>query len=117
METYRGQCHCGAVSFTVQCPLIDRGLTCNCSICRRKGAVMSTDYYSPQQITVAGLDSCSIYRWGDHDVDHYFCANCGVYPFHQSTHKPGHLRINLGCIEGLKLSELIIDSFDGRNLL
>ena len=35
---YRGSCHCGRVSFEVQAKL-DYVVECNCSICRRRGAL------------------------------------------------------------------------------
>ena len=41
MKTYTGSCHCGAVRFAFKAPEIDKGLRCNCSLCRRKGALMS----------------------------------------------------------------------------
>ena len=40
---HKGQCHCGAVKFTVH---LDQGLIdprrCNCSMCRRRGAVVAS---------------------------------------------------------------------------
>ncbi len=42
MNTVVGKCHCGAVVFEVD---LDNGLgdlrRCNCSLCRRKGAIMA----------------------------------------------------------------------------
>lgn len=35
---YRGSCHCGAVAFEVEGE-IQSVLSCNCSICRRKGSL------------------------------------------------------------------------------
>jgi hypothetical protein len=35
---YHGSCHCGRVSFEVQAKL-DYVVECNCSICRRRGAL------------------------------------------------------------------------------
>ena len=41
LGTYHGSCHCGAVSFTFGAEEITGGRRCNCSICLRRGAVMS----------------------------------------------------------------------------
>jgi hypothetical protein len=40
-EYYQGKCHCGAVGFSFEGEKIEKGLRCNCSICTRKGAMMS----------------------------------------------------------------------------
>lgn len=38
MPTYHGSCHCGRITFTVEAE-IARVLDCNCSLCRKKGAL------------------------------------------------------------------------------
>ncbi len=115
--TYRGSCHCGAVRFTLTSDPITSGRRCNCSMCTRKGAVMSVRYYPPEEITVeAEPDALAVYLWGDRMVNHYFCKRCGIYPFHDSTEKPGHYRVNLGCVEGIDPLALAIELLDGRSL-
>ena len=49
-RTYSGSCHCGAVRFRVRGEEITTGIRCNCSICIRRGAVMSTVYYPPEAV-------------------------------------------------------------------
>src|SRR5258708_38157438 len=102
-KTYRGGCHCGSLRFHLSSEEITKGRRCNCSMCIRKGAVMSARYYAPEEIEVAGAESLSLYQFGDKDVNHYFCKTCGVYPFHVvaavpstyvGTAKPGHYRVN-----------------------
>ena len=39
VRTYRGSCHCGAVQFEVDTDFPEL-TTCDCSICRRKNALM-----------------------------------------------------------------------------
>jgi hypothetical protein len=115
MPRYSGRCHCGAVRFRIASDEITTGLRCNCSICVRKGAVMSTPYFAPEQFeALEGLESLTRYQFGDHDVNHYFCRTCGIHPFHEATAKPGHYRVNLGCVDGIDPLALAITLIDGR---
>ncbi len=115
---YKGSCHCKAVQFEFESEMIEQALQCNCSICIRKNAVMSKTYYDSEQfVLVSGNDDLSVYHWGDHDVNHYFCKKCGIYPFHDTTYDPGKFRINLCCVEDIEPRELNITHFDGRNEL
>jgi hypothetical protein len=116
MTTYRGSCHCGAITFRLRSDAITTGVRCNCSMCARKGAVMSSRYFSPEEFeALDGIESLAVYRWGDRMVNHYFCRTCGVYPFHDATTKPGHYRINLGCVDGLDPLTLAIELIDGKS--
>jgi len=116
-RTYSGSCHCGAVRFRFRSEAIATGCRCNCSICVRKGAVMSSRYIPPDDFEeLEGLDALSVYRFGDAVVNHYFCRRCGIYPFHDSTEKPGCYRVNLGCVDGLDPLSLAIDVLDRRSL-
>jgi hypothetical protein len=116
LRTYRGRCHCGAVRFAFTSEEITEGRRCNCSICIRKGAVMSVRYIPRADFSeLEGLDALSCYHFGDAVVNHYFCRTCGIYPLHDTTVRPGEYRVNLGCIEGLDPLALPIEVFDGRS--
>jgi hypothetical protein len=115
-QTYRGRCHCSAVRFTLRSEPFRAALRCNCSMCTRKGALMSERYYGPDELIVEGTDALSVYHFGDRLVNHWFCRTCGIYPFHDVTTKPGHYRLNLGCVDGLDLLALEIRWVDGRSL-
>ena len=115
---YRGSCHCQAVQFEFECEAIDSAILCNCSICIRKNAIMSDVYIEPKFFKLlTGADALSVYHWGDKDVNHYFCKNCGIYPFHDTTYEPDKYRVNLGCIDTLESRELQTKEFDGKNEL
>jgi len=115
VRTYDASCHCGAVGFRFRSEPIGSGLRCNCSICIRRGAVVSARYYPPEAFEkVEGLDCLTLYQFGDHDVNHWFCRRCGIYTFHDATAKPGHYRINLGCVSELAVLSLPIELIDGR---
>lgn len=114
---YQGSCHCGAVTFEFEEQEIKSGLRCNCSICKRKGALMSAFTLSPEQITISADEGAlATYTFGSDVGKHHFCRQCGIYPFHQTVRKPGHYRVNLGCIDSLDTTKLPADVFDGASL-
>ncbi len=115
VRIYEGSCHCGAVRFRFRSEEITRGIRCNCSICVRHGAVKSAAWVPPADIELLeGKEALSVYRWGDRTVNNYFCPTCGIYTFHEVIRNPGHLRFNLGCIEGIDPLAVEIELIDGR---
>lgn len=119
MTEYQGRCHCGAVSFAVETGQpIDHGMRCNCSICARKGAMMSQQLFDYDELHIkAEPDAMGLYQFGDKTAKHFFCRNCGIYTFHESGRFPGKHRINLGCIDEIDSLDLPFERFDGRRLL
>ena len=68
-------CHCGAVRFAVE-TAPDEVNDCNCSICRRYGALWA--YYHPQQVRfVTENGPTDIYMWGDRKLEFHRCRTCG----------------------------------------
>ncbi len=114
---YSGSCHCKAVQFNFEADEITQALQCNCSICIRKNAIMSLAKIEESKMKIVGSEHLGNYQWGDKDVNHYFCKNCGIYPFHNTTFEPITYRINLGCIDGIHSRDLSIKYFDGKNEL
>ncbi|MEM7429098.1 MAG: GFA family protein [Pseudomonadota bacterium] len=109
-----GNCHCGAISFRFSAPAITDAMLCNCSICRRKGALLSTFLVPGEELTVDVRDNAlATYQFGTMVAKHQFCRVCGVSPFVSTRLNPGQYRINLGCVEGLDLSGLEVIDFDG----
>lgn len=112
---YDARCHCGRIRFSFESEPITTAKRCNCSICRRKGAVMSSKYipaadFHPHE----DMSDLNDYRWGDRDVNHLFCKTCGIYPYHGDA-KMGY-RVNLGCVEGLDTFALEIGIIDGKSM-
>lgn len=117
-ELYQGSCHCGAVRFSFKSEPITKGLRCNCSICSRKGAMMTPEAYAPDDFTIDAPDvALGLYQFGNKTAKHYFCKQCGIYTFHETARQPGHYRANLGCIDGIDTFKLTADVFDGKHLL
>lgn len=111
---YRGSCHCGAVEFEVDADL-SQVVRCNCSICRRKGAIMCR---VPEQnfTLLKGREDLTLYQFNSMRAEHYFCRHCGIYPYHRTFRDPNMLAINVGCLDGVDPFKLQVKEFDGRSL-
>ncbi|WP_298569362.1 GFA family protein [uncultured Aliiroseovarius sp.] len=73
-EIHKGACHCGAVTFEISAPQFV--VSCNCSICRRYGALWA--HCPPNEGAIlSGLDNLTTYSWGDHMIDFHGCKTCG----------------------------------------
>src|SRR4051812_29929397 len=89
MPIYDASCHCAAVRFAFRSEPITSGRRCNCSMCVRKGVVMSAIYYAPDAIVkMEGTEALTRYQFGDLCVNHLFCKHCGVHPFHTVAFVP-----------------------------
>ena len=98
---HKGQCHCGSVQFSVK---LDNGLVdprrCNCSMCRRRGAVVAS--VELKDLTIdKGEDVLSLYQFNTHTAKHYFCSKCGIYTHHQRRSNPTLYAFNIACLEGV----------------
>jgi hypothetical protein len=97
VQTYTGSCHCGAIRFQIETDFPEL-TTCDCSICRRKNALMVKVHESRFRL-LAGEESLTLYQFHTHMAKHYFCRTCGIYPFHRKRVAPDHLGINVFCLE------------------
>jgi hypothetical protein len=95
------KCHCGSVEISVQ---FDNGLEnirrCDCSLCRRKGAVMAAVPIANLNV-IKGHDNLTLYQWNTKVAEHYFCKTCGIYTHHKRRSNPNQYGINIACIEGV----------------
>lgn len=100
-EKRTGTCHCGAVKFEVD---LENGLEgirrCNCSLCRRKGAVMATVPID-RLVVLQGEDILSLYQWNTKTAEHYFCSVCGIYTHHRRRSNPNEYGFNVACLDGV----------------
>ena len=98
-EEKLAKCHCGAVEFTVK---LENGIEnvrrCNCSLCRRKGALMASVPLANLTVT-KGADKLTLYQWNTFTAKHYFCSVCGIYTHHQRRSVPTEYGFNIGCID------------------
>jgi hypothetical protein len=98
MQKFYGSCHCGAVRFEIEAR-VDELTTCDCSICRRKNALMIKVHES-QFLLLAGEQSLTEYQFHTKTARHFFCKVCGIYPFHRKRVTPDALGINVMCLDG-----------------
>ena len=110
------KCHCGAIEAEI---ITQENLTkilrCNCSLCKRKGAVMSMVKNEDFKIT-KGADKLTLYQFHTKIAKHYFCSICGIYTHHNPRSNPKMTGFNLGCIDEVdtfNLKDIFIN--DGHN--
>ncbi|WP_028225491.1 GFA family protein [Paraburkholderia ferrariae] len=111
----KGSCHCGAVKFEIRTPLLP-ATRCNCSLCRRKGALMTAAFAADDLTIVSGKEALTLYQFNTGVAKHFFCKHCGIYPFHQTRKDPGLWRANIGCLEGVDPYALEFSVSDGQSL-
>ncbi|WP_397448735.1 GFA family protein [Pseudomonas sp. NA-150] len=98
---HRASCHCGAVVLELDLPngIVDPR-RCDCSMCRRRGAIVATVGFAGIRI-VQGEDALKLYQFNTHIARHYFCGHCGIYTHHQRRSNPDQYGYNVGCLEGV----------------
>ena len=98
---HRLSCHCGAVVLELELPDgIVSPQRCNCSLCRRKGAVMAFVPLRGLHI-LQGEEHLRLYQFHTRVARHYFCGICGIYTHHQRRSSPDQAGYNVGCLEGI----------------
>ena len=64
-------CHCGGVEAQVNVKNLEKVLRCNCSICKRKGAIMSIVKNENFKI-IKGFDKLNLYQLVQRKTDYHF---------------------------------------------
>ncbi|ENP8451578.1 GFA family protein [Vibrio parahaemolyticus] len=113
---HRLTCHCGKVELELTLPNgIEKPRRCDCSMCRRRGAIVASVPLSGIRI-VQGDDVLKLYQFNTHTAKHFFCSECGIYTHHQRRSDPSEYGYNVGCLEGVNPYELgDIKVMDGVN--
>jgi hypothetical protein len=114
---YKGSCHCGRVACEVEGE-IESVMSCNCSICRRKGVLM---WFVPKtQFELKTPDeAAATYCFNKHVIAHRFCPTCGIHVYGETTNpRTGEptAAINARCLEDVDLDKLPVVHFDGRSV-
>lgn len=103
---HRASCHCGSVVLELDLPdgLVDPR-HCDCSICRRKGAMVASVPLSGIRV-LQGQECLKLYQFNTKVAKHWFCSNCGIYTHHQRRSNPNEYGFNVGCLEGVNPFDL-----------
>ncbi len=112
---YKGSCHCGQVAYEVE-GSVDAAITCNCSICQRKGSML---WFVPKaQFTLLTPDeNAADYQFNKHRIHHRFCRVCGIHPYGEGVDSKGNAMaaINLRCLDDFDLASVPVHEYDGRS--
>jgi hypothetical protein len=109
-------CHCGAVEIGV--PHRPRRLTsCNCSICRRYGALWA--YFPAAEVHLrSARGALDRYAWGDRTIDFVRCATCGCIMCWQPTRRAGNRKrmgVNMRNFEPAATDGVRVRRLDGAS--
>jgi hypothetical protein len=111
----RGSCHCGRIAFEVE-GAPDKALSCNCSICQRKGSLL---WFVPRDKLrlLTPDEAASTYTFNKHVIQHRFCPVCGIHPYGEGTDPKGQrtAAINIRCLEDIDLASIPVTHYDGRS--
>ncbi len=72
-----GFCHCGSVHWSIR-NVPESGTVCNCSTCRRYGAIWAYGLEG-DEIDVSG--QTKTYSWGRTWLEFHFCPKCGCMAY------------------------------------
>lgn len=114
--TYQGGCHCGKVRFTAEMDLTQPAVVCNCSICSKRGYVLS--FVPAADFTlVSGAQDLTDYRFNKMTVHHLFCSTCGVGAFGRGVGPDGaeSYAVNARCLDDVDASVLPVMAYDGKS--
>tara|TARA_B100000963_G_C22486648_1_gene607234 strand:+ start:488 stop:853 length:366 start_codon:yes stop_codon:yes gene_type:complete len=114
MQTLR--CHCGLIEAELKLPdKLEKILRCNCSLCKRKGAIMSMVKNENFKI-IKGFNNLKLYQFHTKVAKHYFCSNCGIYTHHNPRSNPAMTGFNLGCLDNFNTFQFNdVEINDGAN--
>lgn len=112
---HQGGCHCGKVRYEVEMK-IENAISCNCSICLKRGSLL--DFVPEAQFKIVyGENNLKDYLFNKMVIHHLFCKDCGILPFGRGVAPDGSqvVAVNLRTIDGIILSDLKIQEYDGKN--
>ena len=110
-----GSCHCGAVRLVL--PAAPETATeCNCSICRRLGALWS--FYPVGSVQIHGHpENTQDYLWGARTLRTMRCARCGVATHWEplDPHADPRIGVNLRNFDPQLVARVRVRHFDGAD--
>lgn len=111
----QGECHCGAVRLTLPAAP-EKATDCNCSICRRLGALWA--YYEVGTVLIEGHpEHTAEYIQGDRTLRTVRCKTCGIAT-HWEPLEPesgARLGVNLRIFDPKILESVVVERLYGAN--
>lgn len=125
MRTHPGACPCGRVRFEVTLDR-DHVRACDCSICRRRGALIHRVEES-QLRPLTPIAELTLYQWHTRTAEDYFCPVCGILPFRRPRQRTrdeiaegmpsfSGWSVNVRCLEGVDLDAIPLRRVHGSRL-
>ena len=114
MKKYAGSCHCQRVQYEAQIDLT-QVITCNCSICVRKGTILGFIAESQFKL-LKGEEEMTDYQFHKKNIHHLFCKTCGVTSFARGSGPDGiqMIAVNVRCLEEINIDELKPVAVNGK---
>ena len=82
MSEYGGNCHCGDLGFVYRtqiAPVSWPIRACQCTFCRRHGALSTSDPAGSVEFRISRPETLIRYRFGRRTADFLICGHCGIY--------------------------------------
>ena len=105
---------------------LDHVRSCDCSICRRRGALIHRVEADRLRL-LTPLEDLTLYQWHTSTAEDYFCPACGILPFRRPRHRTpketaqgvpefSGWSINVRCLEGVDLNAIPVKRVCGSKL-
>jgi len=125
IKTYYGSCHCKRVRFEVDAD-IDHVRVCDCSICRRRGALIHRVPKDSLRL-LTSWEELRVYRWGSCTAKDFFCPYCGILPFRRPSDPTAQellegvkpfdgWAVNVRCLNGIDFSAVPMRQIYGSRI-
>lgn len=114
LQHWSGSCHCKRIRFRIETDFPEL-TTCDCSICRRKNALMVKVHESKFEL-LCGADALTEYQFHTRTARHFFCSTCGIYPFHRKRVTPDFVGVNVFCLDGFDPSGIPVRATAGAGM-
>ncbi len=111
---YRGSCHCGAVQFELSAAP-EKLVDCNCTICRRLGALWGHVSIDCVKVTAPELGTIA-YVHGERSRAMHSCKSCGCTTHWENLEPEGdHMAVNFRMCDPEVIADFRICRFDGAD--
>lgn len=109
-------CHCGALKLEINGAIPAAVTSCNCSICRRSGALVA--YYNPKNVRIlAEAGATDEYSWGDKSIAFVRCSTCGCFSHWRSLdpNMTDRMGVNVRLFTNVDFTKIKVRRFDGAD--